>query len=586
MLDFKKHIPEYVFIIFLYLIFFLEGFSLKEGRVISYYLILFFPLIFLFIFFLYKKQIFLNKNIISTGFLFLICILISIFNSVDVQKSFEGFVLLLSFFVIYILVLNLNQEILSKKIIILIKTLGFIMVFVSFIFNKITDFNWINIFDKTLAYQYIFSPFGQHFHFGNFLVFPLIYYFFIYQKTDSKNYFFLFFSSVILTIFSFSRSAYISFLIVFIILLFKNRNIKKKLTIFFIPIIVLIFIFFFIFSTVNLNFIPIVNNFQLSFSKKINFNNSFSFGQRDVYINQGIESFYEKPFFGTGIDNFFWASNKFSFYNNEIVLDGHNIILTTLVEVGFFGLIFLILLISYLYKNFNGSMWTFLVIGGFINFQLDYTYKIYSYLILFLVFISLSQKKQENILNILNLFYISIFIFVSGLILFISNFIYSNNLDYVNKIYPLNKESNVFILSKYQEKKDYLGMLKIIEKISFLYKGDPYVLENIGDIFNNFGNKQMAIIFYKKSLNNLPNYNSFSLLKKIYFIDNKIFTKDKNLNESFNKLIHYYSDICLRKIRRENVYSKDEFRNLKYSLRSFCEIVTNNNCGYELTYCL
>lgn len=127
-------------------------------------------------------------------------------------------------------------------------------------------------------------------------------------------------------------------------------------------------------------------------------------GRRLEFFDQAIHSINEKPWFGIGPGNFVDASIKYT----KIVVNtdsSHNLFFDLAVEEGLTGLVlFILFLISVLVTVFKKSVkedsdWLvfILIISQLVNFQTDYSFRIYSLFLIFIILLGIvsgANKKQ------------------------------------------------------------------------------------------------------------------------------------------------------------------------------------------------
>jgi O-antigen ligase len=121
------------------------------------------------------------------------------------------------------------------------------------------------------------------------------------------------------------------------------------------------------------------------------------FNSRDETFTQALAAIKTKPFFGVGQGNFILVSKKLSlkpYTWNETAL---NYFLETGAENGLLVLGSLIALIVYLiYRAEKHSPYFYGAVALFVNFQTDYTYRIYPLWLLFFFLLFLSQKPSRH----------------------------------------------------------------------------------------------------------------------------------------------------------------------------------------------
>lgn len=245
----------------------------------------------------------------------------------------------------------------------------------------------------THGYQLVFSRFGSHNHLGDFLLLPL--FICLYNLKNNQNrltnsllliFFFPFF------ILSYSRSAYLSFTVVFVLFLInwlwniKKSIIKKSVLLLTGGALVSLTATFFIATVFEFKRTPIFGSVNKTLTTHFGLKFKHFGANRLEYANTALQSIKEKPLFGVGPGNFVYASEKYSNIPNYRTHSSHNIFLDIWVEYGSIVFIAVLLLAGIkmrdLLKGKNGN--AMLLLALFINFQTDYTFKLVPLMVLFL----------------------------------------------------------------------------------------------------------------------------------------------------------------------------------------------------------
>ncbi len=268
------------------------------------------------------------------------------------------------------------------------------------------------IIAPTNGYQLIFSFFGFHNHLGDFLLLPLSACFYLIMNKQSIKKQFSFFGSysalviVLLIIFflpyfifSFSRSAYVSLVFVLILMVFnffRHKIVKLNIALLCTAIFVIFLSSLVISSVVKTQsktglFYNMNNN---PASNKLLYKTPF--GGRGEYVREAVLSLMDKPILGVGPGNFTYASKKYNLIPGLWTESSHNIFLDIIVENGIFAGIAFALIMFHLFKNTEKNVHFYMACALFLNFQTDYTFRIYSLLTLFFVLIALCQPKSKS----------------------------------------------------------------------------------------------------------------------------------------------------------------------------------------------
>jgi O-antigen ligase len=325
----------------------------------------------------------------------IILVLASVSQSEDLVNSVfiasELFVVLAVAILVWVY-LKPSEKMIAWLLILLGSSLSLYSLFLNSAFTSLTPRD---------GYQAVFSRFGSHNHLGDFLILSLISTVFLFLKEYRKVYLFVFALLFGFFVFSYSRSAYMSFaVVIFAFAAFSiKRNISKgkKIGLFSVTAlgILLSSIFFFatVFESALIPFAaPIHNKLVADFGLRFK-----HFGaNRPEYFKTAINSAKEKPIFGVGPGNFRYASAKYTSIPGYTSHSSHNIFLDILSEYGIgLFLILLFLIMRSLSKSLKKpTLFSFLFIALLINFQTDYTFRIFSVALLFATFISIILKQD------------------------------------------------------------------------------------------------------------------------------------------------------------------------------------------------
>lgn len=430
-----------------YLFFFLIPAFLIEGSGLNInhnYLFIYYLLVPAFLWF---RIVFINRNIYISPILALIISLIilvqftSFFLSIDKEQSFEKIMFYFTLLSIFLYSKSFSRNVDRLKLIKLLLCLICSFLFISYLVPFIRD----SIFSSFFSFretQVIVATNESHNHLGDLLGLGMICTFFLYINEYRLRYLLLNIFIIPFYILSFSRSSYIALMGTILIYgLFVTPTFKKMLCVIFIGWFLTLLIIL-VSQKTPFNDFFLINKMQSMLVKNASLYPRKLAESRYNYFIDALNAIKERPFFGYGIGNFSYASQKYEtqYYSGT----SHNIILDNLVESGVLGVsIFLIGIIYVFYHLFkNKSFFFFFTIYLFFNFQTDYTFTIYLFLMLFTLgsSIGLSYQKYEmkippyvtSILSIIPLLFV---------ICFLSSMIFlqkrSYKLAYI--IYPLNK---------------------------------------------------------------------------------------------------------------------------------------------------
>ena len=539
------HLEANILVFFLLLSFFFEGIGVPFGRETAFFIILFLPL------FLSLRVLVLKQKIvlpISATYLFISFLFFSALStafSLNAQKSFEYFIYLVALFTIFLYTYN-NKKDFEKKLVSLI----FILSIFYATYSIIASTNLHLIPAPLSGYQFIFPTFTSHNHLGDFLALPIticIYYLFNRRHILRSCLFIAY--SLPFVFFSYSRSAYLSIaggtLFLYFFSFLKKHSWKYKL-------IFLIFTFGIIFFAIFFYIVTISSKQIANYSIPQNINkfliekeglNKYKdvFGNRLNYSTQGILSVANRPLLGVGPFNFEYSSNKFT--KNPLygtTSSSHNIFLDIATEHGLIALIVFTAFIILVFSRSKKNVLYFVALVMFINFQTDYTYRIYSFLLLFFVItgtIYTEKKEKEISIKLLLIAGISLSLFAFAILL--SNFLQINN---HNKeafyLYPLNEKVYIPLINDERNSGNYKKALAFSNAYENLFSGDYLTFENLGHIYENFSDKKNTLYYYGKTLS-LNFFKRPYLIKKIYYLKKEIEGKksaDDFIFESLKRL--------------------------------------------------
>lgn len=384
----------------LFLILSFEGLGVPYGREISYFLILFSSVIFIVHTFFQKKKIIFPKLLTVLFLIFLASSFTSSLLSQNVPKTIFYSFYQISLFLFLICAYNYQEQV-EKQLYVLI--FGCSVLFSSYFL--LLHLNFFKLFIPSSGYQFVFSHTASHVHLGDFLIIPTIILLYnLYHKRFIKSSLAAIFVLLPFIMFSFSRSAYASIafcsLILHVFSVFKNQIPKRVFILrLFILLFVLGSVFAFLVTTSRANnksalstiYTYLVQNQNLS-------NNKDLVGRRPYYFKQAIDSFFKNPLIGIGPNNFHSVSLTYAkkpyLESTETV---HNIFLEVLVGQGMVGLLpFAGIIILVLLKSKKNGLY-FVPLAMLLNFQTDYTYHIYSFLLLFFIIAGTIYSENHSV---------------------------------------------------------------------------------------------------------------------------------------------------------------------------------------------
>jgi O-antigen ligase len=389
-----------LYVFWLLLIFIPEGLGLFLGRDLSRTFINAFPFISFLNFLFQKAKIKIPIKISLLWIFFLILYFFSsIFSSGDIQVSFKWLFLQTSLFFSFIFFYNTqNLKFRFLEIGILISVI--FCVYTSFIYIGINFFSNSLLTLPENGYQYVYSKFGSHNHLGDFLVIFFFAVCFYIQKHKSIFLYFLGLIFIIFIIGSYSRSAYISLALTIAIYSFWKRHEISKLKLnILIGVLILLFSLSFVVvkDVQNLPVIGQLHGFIQSVGK---LGDKEITAKRFAFLYQAEQGIKAKPLLGFGPGNFLEVSTLYTPHQTR-THSAHNILLDLGAEVGLPALIIFTSIIGLILWNAikNPTVISLMIIAFLINSMTDYTYRIYSFLFLFVALSGLNHQEKGVYMN-------------------------------------------------------------------------------------------------------------------------------------------------------------------------------------------
>lgn len=376
----------------------LEGIGVRNGREIAFWIVIILPIA---AYFLSKKGE-IPKKIAVAYLIFLIISGASTAFSQNVLLSLRFLALYTACGFAFLYTIN-HKQILARVLVPMILFLSvFFCIYSIFIINFVPQRSFLM---TNVGYQWVFPLYNAHNHIGDFLLLPLIiclYYLLKggISKALTIRYFLLTVLFLPFFLFAYTRSAYVSLVIcaAFMIYSFLKQKLSvKPLSIILISVSTLLCAVFFaalmfgrfetgLFSSFYNN---LLTNHELS-------DNRLLFGARDRYAQHAINSTINNPIVGVGPGNYIVASKKYIEKTWQWTDTSHNIFIDVLSENGIPALIVFLYVFYIIFKRTDRSLYFFLALLLFLDFQTDYTYRMYSILILFVIFLGLSYKHEDK----------------------------------------------------------------------------------------------------------------------------------------------------------------------------------------------
>ncbi len=362
-------------------VFLLEGLGLPQGREVSFAIILLTPYFLLSLDLLKKREIKIPHVPIFLYAIFLVFTLVSTFLSVNWISSFNYFLFYTSLFLSFIFCYNHAEEI--KKI--LTKWIIFFSVFYCIYSLFFAIFPGMDTVLPQDGYQYVFARFGLHNHRGDFLILGIVT---LANLFFEKRYKMLSLLGIVVflpfLLFSYSRSSLIALAVtLFFMTVYLLRNHKYGKQIILPTCVIVISILFFFLTIKELGMSNFISSFRQPLLVITGVHEKTLTHDRIMFWSQALTSIQQRPLFGVGPNQFSMVSNK---HYSEVGLatdSSHNIVIDIFVENGILAGVCFTIFMGYIFAKAKKTFFYFLVLAMIINFQFDYTFKIYSFIFLF-----------------------------------------------------------------------------------------------------------------------------------------------------------------------------------------------------------
>ncbi len=528
---------QIIFIFFFFLILAFEGLGLYTGREISLYLILFLPLLLFFYDYANKTKIHYPRTITYSYCLFLLFSFASFILAVNHQTALEYLLFYSALYLIFLSVYNHKKD--TEKIFVLLIFLFSLLYAGYALILNIFQINLLNLIPDN-GYQFVFSRFSSHNHLGDFLLIPLVYSLYQIFTVKKTKYLLWFLIFVPFLIISFSRSAYLS-LTITTGFLFANRYRKRKISlsskhawITFLTIFIFGLLFFGV--VVEANYFPLLSSVNQFLQDNLDLKQKILWGGRPYIIKEALMSFWSNPFFGVGPGNFIYASIKYTDVVNYWAETAHNLPLDILAENGLMAFLFFIGFLAALYKRAEKNYLFFLFLALLINFQFDYSYRIYSLFLIFFIISALMIKDERKLLKFPPLV-MALVIFILTLDILSSNFfLQQKNYRLSLSINPANNKAFMSLVQAPTLPKK--GKLQLINTYANLYSREPSSLSFIADQYYSFGNQKEALRYYLKAHQEDP-YSDFERMAKIYNLTKSLYGD----NKAHRFILNYFDNL-------------------------------------------
>ncbi len=475
---------------FLSLLLVFEGLGLKFGHEISYFLIIISPFfILLFGKITGKEKNFRIPTVIATLYaVFIFFLVVSTALSINIAQSAPGLLIYPSLFFVSVIAYNYRNE-----------TKAWIFNFLIVASLLLMATSLVGLFYPLTGFSLLYSRLNDHNNLGDFLLIPMIIGSFLVFEGKRKNTgLIILLSSVPIFLISFSRSAFTAYIAIvitmFLVLKKKSEYFYKVVLIVF----VLIGIFYFI-PNVNLDSCCSVISKYVSHRDDI-------ISHRNSFFLSGVRAIRDYPIFGVGFGNFGVASFRYNDLHLFWSRTSHNIFLDMATELGLPAMLAFLGVVIYAIKKSRKDIVFFVFLGLLANFQMYYSFKIYSVLFIFFILLGLmfEDKRAANYnLNLdpnrlIGIFLTPIiiiqFAFVSRALINIGKYEAALVFD------PSNKKLYQKIINKSINKGEYKNALFYSNLYGRIYYSDTEATEYLALLDLNYGKDREALAKYRRSM--------------------------------------------------------------------------------------
>lgn len=391
--------------VYLSLVIFMSGMSIKFGDRLSFYLILQLPFILYFVSIWKKENIFFPKRMTLIWIGFSIFDITSAFLSTDKQLSIERLLLYQSSFLLCVYFYNQKKTLtpIIENLILIFSYIFTISYFLKDLILKNTDYvEFNNVFN-------LFFPAIQiNNHLGIWLGMTIIIYYF-------RNKLALLASFILVYLTTFSRSSYLA-LIVTSSIYFLKKNI--------LPIVVMSA------TILILGIVILIPRGEIT-------------SDRGQFIKEAYLGFIDRPLFGYGSGNFTAISRRYAYVSKGVFAStSHNLLLDILSGSGLIAFVFYVWFLYLVIKIGQRNIFYWIFIYLLIAFNFSYIFAMPVLILIFYLTIGLShQEKYEFRIRKLGFLY-SFLIFVISIYLAYSELLYYKG-DFIRSIaiYPYRKEA-------------------------------------------------------------------------------------------------------------------------------------------------
>ena len=280
-------------------------------------------------------------------------------------------------------------------------------------------------------------------------------------------------------LFSYSRTAHISLIVSFIILLFKDKLNKK--TVLLGALIIFISLIFIVLKT---NYLQQTGRQWIS--------------GRNIYFSYATSSIKEFPLFGTGPGNFAYAVFKRQVNYGMFTDSAENFILEIFAENGILAGTFFILFVLIVFHKHkkNSDFLTFLALT--LMFMIDFSYRFNSFLILWFILGGLVLNTEKK--KIINILPYVVIVFVAAQMILLSQILLKYGLwEQSLLINPIQKNAYVATIAKSIKEKDKKQTYYFLQKYDQTFGRSTVIFKEIF-FYQALGDKNKVALLYERSL--------------------------------------------------------------------------------------
>jgi len=210
----------------------------------------------------------------------------------------------------------------------------------------------------------------------------------------------------------------------------------------------------------------------------------------------------------------------------------HNIFLDAFVENGVLGGLGFVVLVGIAFLKSKKNLYFFLALAMLIDFQGNYSYRFYSFFLLFWAFLGMNQIRIESAKHNFSIKKMHILLLSIALVLITVLMISGNFLLYQKKYsaaflaYPLNQSVYPELINTAPPPQKPM----LLNTYGLLFSKDPDALIFLGNEYNIPTKRGLSYSFYKRAYEVQP-LSNFLVVKKIYEL--KMLLEGKKSAESF-----------------------------------------------------